>query len=261
MAAPRHTATAVISFGLVAIPVKLYTAVSSSSVGFNLLHEKCKSRVRQFYECPTCGEKVARQDLVKGYEYAKEQYVVFTDEELKRLEQAASPTVEILEFVPAASVDPIHFEHSQYLGPDKGGERAYRLLVEALTRSGRAAVARTVSHGKEHVVLIRPREGGLAMHALYLASEVRSAADIGKGEGPAPRPEEIDLAMKLIEHLASERFDPSKYRDTYRERVDAAIQEKVTGQEVAAVPAAEPQAQIIDIMEALKKSLGKAGAA
>ncbi len=260
---PRPVANAVVTFGLVSIPVRLYTAISPQAFSFNMLHPKCKSRIRQRYECPTCNEPVVRNDLVKGYEFAKDQYVTFTDDELKRLEQAASPAIEILEFVPLETVDPLHYEHAQYLGPDKGGDKPYRLLVEALRRSGRAAIARTVSRGKEHMVLIRPVADGLVIHALYHGDEVRSLADVPKGDVATARPEEIDLALKLVDHLATQAFDPAKYHDTYRAKLEALIADKVKGEEIAAVPAAEPRAQIIDLMDALKKSLAasKPGAA
>jgi len=259
---PRPIKTGVVTFGLVSIPIRVYTAVSPKSIGFNMLHEKCKNRVKQRYQCPVCDVEVPRSDTVKGYEFAKEQYVVVDDDELEALEKAASPAIEIVEFVPLAKVDPIFYEDPHYLGPDKGGDRPYRLLVEALRRSERAAIARTVSHGKEHVVLIRPCDDGLVMHDLYRDEEVRDMAEIPKGEaGEEPKKGEVDLALKLVDHLASETFDPKKYPDTYREKLEGLIEEKVRGQEVVIAPAVEPRAQIIDIMEALKASLSGEAAA
>src|SRR5215470_6296781 len=174
----RSVGSGTVSFGLVSIPIKLYVATHSEAPSFNLLHQPCGSRIRQQIYCPRCERTVERSELVKGYEVAKDQYVTFTDDELKALEAAASPSIDIQEFVPLAAVDPVYFETSQYLGPDKGGEKAYHLLADAMRETGVVAIAQHVSRGKERLVLIRPRETGLVLHALYYADEVRSFEDI-----------------------------------------------------------------------------------
>lgn len=255
---PHSIGTGTISFGLVAIPIKLYPATSSLSVGFNLLHAKCGSRVRQQMFCPVDNEVVDRSQLVRGHEVARDQYVRVTDDELKAMEGEASKTIDIAEFVPLAKVDPIYFERTYYLGPDKGGEKPYHLLAEAMVKAGQAALAKFIMRGKETLVLIRAVDGRLVMHTMYFADEVRSAAEIAKGDGAKVRDNEIDLALQLIRGLASEEFRPEQYRDEYRERVTEMIRGKVEGQEVSTPPPAEPRAQVIDLMDALQKSLARA---
>ena len=257
--APRANASGTISFGLVSVPVKLFTATRSKSLSFNLLHDKDKSRLRQQYICSTCGEVVERTQMVKGFEYAKDQYAVLTDEELKALEQTSDQSIEIEEFVPLSQVDPIYFEKTQLLGPDKGGQKAYRLLCDALRKSGRAAVARYSTRGKQQLVLLREAKGGLMMHGLYYADEVSDFAEIDHGEGASIKDGELDLAVKLIDQLAAEDFEPAKYEDEYRKRALELIEQKVAGQEVITAPSAAPKAQIIDLMEALKASLESKG--
>jgi DNA end-binding protein Ku len=257
--APRSIASGTISFGLVSIPVRLYVATSSEQLHFNLLHEACGSRIRQQIFCPKCERVVERSELVKGYSFAKDQYVTFTDEELKALEAAASPAVEIQEFVPLAKVDPIYFEDSHYLGPDKGGEKAYHLLVEAMRETGMVALAQHVSRGKEQLVLIRPVDGGLVLHSLYYADEVRRIDDIEKTDGGKVKPAEKELARKLIAQLSADDFRPAEYHDHYRERLQEVVQKKVAGEEVTAAPAEPARARVIDLMDALKQSLGREG--
>jgi len=253
---PAHAiASGTISFGLVSVPVKLYAATKSKSVSFNLLHEKDKSRLRQQYVCATCGEIVERSAMVKGYEYGKDQYAVVTDEELRALEQKTEQSIEIEEFVPISSVDPIYFEKAYLLGPDKGGQKAYRLLSEAMAQAGKGAVAKFSTRGKQQLVLLRQAQGGLMMHALNYADEVRGFEEIDRGEGLTIKPGELDLAVQLIEQLASAAFDPTKYEDDYRTKVLELIEQKVAGQEIVAAPAQPARAQIIDLMEALKASL------
>jgi len=253
--AARANASGTISFGLVSVPVKLYTATRSKSLSFNLLHDKDKSRLRQQYVCNACGEVVERAQMVKGFEYAKDQYAVLTDEELKALEQQSDQSIEIEEFVPLSQVDPIYFERTQLLGPDKGGQKAYRLLCDALRTSGRAAVARHSTRGKQQLVLLREAQGGLMLHGLYYADEVSDFSEIDHGEGASIKEGELDLAVKLIDQLAADEFQPAKYEDEYRKRALALIEQKVAGQEVVTTTAAAPKAQIIDLMEALKASL------
>jgi len=257
---PRPLASGTISFGLVSIPVKLYTATQpSAGVSFNLLHAKDGSRLKQQYVCAQEGVKVERDEMVKGYEFEKDRYVTFTAEELKALEEAASQTIEIAEFVPAAKVDPVYFDKAYYLGPDKGGDKAYRLLSEALKRSGRAALARYAARGKQYLVLIRPLDGRLVMQQLLYADEVRALGEIPVGEADLKEPE-VQLALQLVEQTAREEFHPEAYEDSVRKRVLEAVERKIAGQEVAVSPTAEPRAQVIDLMEALKASLAAAPA-
>jgi DNA end-binding protein Ku len=254
---PHSIGSGTISFGLVSIPVRMYTAASSGGVSFNLLHARCGSRIRQQTFCPACDEVVGRGDLVRGYEFAKDQYVRFTDEELRALEGEASKVLDITDFVPLASVDPIYFEKTYYLGPDKGGEKAYRLLADALARTERAALAAFVMRGKESLVLIRSAQQGLLLHTLYFADEVRDFGEVDKGLSARIREGELDLALRLIEDLARGGFEPQRYRDEYRERVLGAVQAKVEGREVTAAGPEARRAQVIDLMEALKQSLAR----
>jgi len=253
--AAHAIASGTISFGLVSVPIKLYAATRSKSISFNLLHAKDKSRLRQQYICATCGEVVERSAMVKGYEFAKDQYAVLTDEELRALEQKTEQSIEIEEFVPISQVDPIFFEKTYLLGPDKGGQKAYRLLRDAMAKAGKGAVAKFATRGKQQLVLLRQAQGGLMMHALYYADEVRGFEEIDRGEGVSLKEGELDLAVKLIEQLASDTFDPQKYEDDYRKLVLELIDKKVAGQEVTVTPTQAPRAQIIDLMEALKASL------
>jgi DNA end-binding protein Ku len=257
--AARSIGSGTISFGLVSIPVRLYVATHSESLSFNMLHEPCRSRIRQQLFCPTCERVIERSEIVKGYQVAKDQYVLFSDDELKALEAEANRAIEIQEFVPLAQVDPIYFENAHYLGPEKGADKAYRLLVQAMRDTGKVAVAQWTSHGKEHVVLIRAVENGLVMHALYYADEVRSLAEIATAaDGPAARPLEVELARKLIEQLSSDSFQPERYTDAHRGRVQALVEQKIAGEEVAATAeASAPRAQVIDLMAALKESLAR----
>ncbi len=254
----RPIASGTISFGLVSIPVKLFPATQpSAGVSFNLLHAKDGSRLKQQYVCAQEGVKVEREEMVKGYEFQKDRYVTFTAEELKALEEVASQTIEIAEFVPAAKVDPLYFDKPYFLGPDKGGAKAYRLLAEALTRSGKAALGRYAARGKQYLVLIRPAEGRLVMQQLLYPDEVRSFGEVPVDEAELKEPE-VQLALQLVEQTASEEFHPEKYQDGVRARVLEAIEKKIAGQEIALAPAEEPRAQVIDLMEALKASLAAA---
>jgi DNA end-binding protein Ku len=254
----RPIAGATISFGLVSIPVRLYPATQSKAgVSFNLLHKKCGSRLKQQYICPRDGEQVSRDDMVKGYEFSKDQYVTFTPEELKSLEEKATQSIDIDSFVPLSAIDPIYFERPYYLGPEKGGDKAYRLLTEAMQETGRAALARYAARGKQYLVMLRPSPDGraLILQELLYADEVRPMAEVPLPDGEA-REAELKLAKQLIDQIASETFEPSKYHDEVRERVQADIERKVQGHDISeAAPAPEP-ARIIDLMAALKASLG-----
>jgi DNA end-binding protein Ku len=256
----RAIAGATISFGLVSIPVRLYPATQASAgVSFNLLHSKCGSRLKQQYICPHDNEVVSRDDMVKGYEFAKDQYVTFTPEELKALEEKATQSVDIAEFVPLAKIDPVYFDRPYYLAPEKGGEKAYRLLTEAMQESGRAALARYAARGKQYLVMLRPSVDGqgLVLQELLYADEVRPIADVPLPTAEVREPE-LKLARQLIDQISRETFDPTQYHDDVRERIQADIERKVQGQDITASEEAAPEpARIIDLMEALKASLGK----
>ncbi len=260
--AARSIGSLTISFGLVAIPVKLYTATqSANAISFNLLHKGCGSRLKQQYVCLKEGVVVERDDLVKGYEFAKDQYVQFTPEEIKALEEAGTHTVEISEFVPIESIDPVYFDKTYYLAPDKGAARPYGLLSEALKEAKLCAVGRWASRGKAYIVLLRPIGAVLAMQQLHFAADVRSS-----GEVEVPKPEvkaaELKLARQLIEQQTSTAFDPAAYTDELRARIQAAIDRKVEGQEIS-VSEVQPEAggKVIDLMEALRASLEKTASA
>ena len=251
----RATSSGTISFGLVSIPVKLYTATRSRSVHFNMLHATDRSRLKQQYVCTTCGEKVDRDATVRGYEYARDQYVVLTEAELKALESKSDKAIEIEEFVPIDKVDPIYFEKSQLLGPDKGGAKAYRLLNEAMLTMGRVAVGRHRTRGREQLVLIRPLGRGLVLHGLNYADEVASFEEVEFGDEVQLRANELELAQQLIEQLASERFGPERYEDRYRQAVLAAVDQKIAGRDVVIAERPEEPEPIIDLMAALKRSI------
>ena len=254
----RSISTATISFGLVSVPVQVYsTGESESSVSFNMLHKKCGTRLKQQYICPKDDVVVERDDMAKGYEFAKNQYVVFSPEEIKALDQKATNTIDINEFVPLAAVDRIYLERAYYLGPDKGGHRAYKLLAEALQQTGRAALGQYASRGRQYLILVRPRDGVLVMEQLHYADELRGTGEVPLGEEGDVKPAELTLAKQFIEQAAVNEFKPENYHDTVRERVKEAIDQKVQGQEITAEPEAAPQTKVIDLMEALKQSIAK----
>ncbi len=259
--AARSIATLTVSFGMVSIPVKLYSATEASrAISFNLLHKACGSRLKQQYICVKEEVAVAREDMAKGYEFEKDQYVMFSPEELKALEEAGTHTADIAEFVPIESIDPVYFDKAYYLAPDKGGAKPYALLARALRDSGRCALGRWGARGKQYIVMIRPTNGenadGLVMQQLLYAGEVRSIKEI-----EIPKTEvkdaELKLAQQLIEQQASDKFDPAAYADEVRARIEAAVQKKVEGQEITMAEEPEGGAQVIDLMEALRASLEK----
>ena len=257
----RAVASANISFGLVSIPVQLFSAGNSSAaVSFNLLHGKCGSRLKQQYICPKEDNVVVpRDEMRKGYEFAKEQYVLFTDEELKALEEQATQTVEVTEFVPLASIDPVYFDRAYYLGPDKGGSKAYWLFAEVLRRSGRVALAKYAARGKQYLVMVRATDEGLVMQQLLYADEVRAFSEIGLSKEPV-KEAEMKLATMLVDQSASDEFRPDEYEDEVRKRIQEQIQKKVeTGQEISSAP--KPKSgDVIDLMEALRRSLDESEA-
>jgi len=255
--AARAISSGTISFGLVSIPIKVYTATSPQTLRFNMLDAQHRQRLKQQYVSARSGEVVERSQTVRGYEYAKDQYVVLADEELKALETRSDGTIAICEFVPIEKVDPIYYEKTQFLGPDKGGHKAYRLLAQALSDRGRVAIGRWNARGRQELVLIRAFGIGLALHTLYYADEVRAIGDVEIDLGIELSEMEIGLAHQLIDQLSSESFDPRKYEDEYRKAVLAAIDRKVAGEEVVASEPVQAREQIIDLVAALKKSLAE----
>jgi DNA end-binding protein Ku len=242
-----------LTFGLISVPVRLFSAARTEHIALNQLHKECKTRVRQPLFCPTCQRMVERSEIVKGYEYEKGQYVLVEDEEVKKIAPASASTMEIQEFVNLADVDPLYLDASYYMVPEDAGRKAYQLLVQTMEESGRAAIAKLAMHQREYVVLVRPQAHGLTLHTMYFADEVRSLAEYGPKDEVKVKPEEVALAKQLVESLAG-KFDPQKYHDEYKVRLRAMLDAKLQGQEVAV--AAQPQlAPVIDMMDALKKSL------
>ena len=257
--AARSIATASISFGLVTVPVRIYPATrASAGLSFHLLHEKDHSRLKQQYVCEKDGEVVARSEMVKGYEFAKGRYVTFTDEELKALDQKATNGIEIAEFVPAGSVDPVYFERSYYLGPDKNGAKAFSLLVRAMHETGLLAVAKYAARGKDYLVLLRPADERLEMIQLYNEDEVRSPSEVPV-ETRASTQAEVKLATRLIESIASKEFDPGKYGDEVRRRIQELIEAKVQGKDITVPAPQKRKAEVVDLMAALQASLARKG--
>jgi DNA end-binding protein Ku len=256
--AARSMASLTISFGMVAIPVDLYTAVlSSEKISFNLLHAKDGSRLKQQYVCIKEGTVVDRSEIVKGYEFAKDQYVQFTAEEIKALDEAGSESIDIVEFVPLVSVDPLYFDRSYYLAPGKGGARPYALLAAALRETQRCAIGHWASHGRDHMIVLRPLDKAIVMHQLHFAAEVRPVEDIGSVPTEV-KDNELKLARQLIEQQRSDRFDPTLYVDEVKARIEAAIQKKIEGKQVSLSvgPTRTPAGNVIDLTAALKASLG-----
>jgi DNA end-binding protein Ku len=255
--AARSIASLTVSFGLVSIPVKLFSATEASkTISFNLLHKSCGSRLKQQYFCVKEEVPVGREDMAKGYEFAKDQYVMFSPEELKAMEEVGTHMAEITEFVPLEAVDPVYFDKAYYLAPDKGGNKPYALLASALRESKRCALGRWAARGKQYIVMIRPADGGLVMQQLLYAGEVRTMKDLEIPETEV-KPAELKLAQMLIEQQASDSFDPSQYTDEVRGRIEAAVQKKVEGQEITLAEPQETGGQVIDLMEALRASLEK----
>jgi DNA end-binding protein Ku len=257
--AARSIGSLTVSFGLVAIPVKLYTATqSANAISFNLLHKTDGSRLKQQYVCQKEGVVVEREDMVKGYEFAKDQYVRFSPEEIKALEEVGTHAVEISEFVPIESVDPVFYDKTYYLAPDKGAGKPYALLTEARRQAGRCGVGRWAARGKGYIVILRPIGDVLAMQQLHYASDVRRASEVEVPKTEV-KPAELKLAQQLIDQQTTEKFDPDAYKDEVRGRIEAAIAKKVEeGTEISITETAPPgEGKVIDLMEALRASLEK----
>jgi DNA end-binding protein Ku len=251
----RALSTATISFGLVSIPVKLYSAAESkAALSFNQIHKKDGARVKQQLISSRTGEVVPREEIVKGYEFAKDQYVLFEPEELKALEAAATHTIDIVEFLKAGDIERRYLDKVYFLGTDKGGARAYKLLAQVLVDTGRVALGKYAARGKQYLVMVRPMENGLVMEQLHYPDELRSFSEVPI-EDATVKPAELKLATQLVEQAASDEFKPENYKDEVRERMLALIERKVEGEDITLAPTAEPEHKIIDIMEALKASL------
>lgn len=244
-----------ISFGLITIPVGLFAAARTERVSFNQLHKTCHSRVKQPLFCPQCNRMIERTEIVKGYEYESDQYVLFDEKDFEKVAPQSSRVMEIQEFVKLDEVDPIYLDASYYMVPEEAGAKAYYLLTKTMEDLGYAAVAKLSMHQREHVVIVRPRENGLTLHTMYYPSEIRQVAEYGKNNGAKPKEQEVKLAQQLVESLITD-FQPEKYSDLYAAQLKEMIEAKRAGREVAATP--EPhRAPVIDLMEALKKSLAQ----
>jgi len=241
-----------LTFGLVSFPVKLFTAARGESISFNQLHKTDNSRVKQVLYCAAENKPIERSEIVKGYEYEKDRYVVIEEEDIKKVAPPSAKVMEILEFVQSAEVDPLYFESSYYMAPDDAGEKPYALLYDTLKKTGYVGVAKVAMHNREHIVIFRPGPYGLLMHTMYYTHEVRKVEEF-RTDTSLVKDKEGELARMLVESLAAP-FEPEKYHDAYRDNLQALIEAKVKGQEVVAPPPKEPS-KIIDIMEALKQSL------
>jgi DNA end-binding protein Ku len=244
-----------LTFGLVSFPVKLYSAARSESISFNQLHKSDGSRVRQVLYCAAEDKPIPRTEIVKGYEYEKDRYVVIEDEEIKKVAPQTAKVMEIQEFVKADAVDPIYLETSYYMAPDEAGEKPYALLFDALKKSGYMGIAKVTMHNREHVVILRPGANGVLMHTMYFSHEIRKVDEF-RTDLSLVKEKELALAQSLVEALAAE-FEPDKYKDSYRENLLQMIESKKEGKEIVATP--EPhQEKVVDILEALKASLAVA---
>jgi DNA end-binding protein Ku len=245
-----------LTFGLISIPIRLFSAARTERISLNQLHNVCKTRIRMPLYCPHCERQVQRSEIVKGYEYDKDQYVLFNEEELEKIEPASARSMEILEFVKVDEIDPLYYDASYYVTPEDEGKKAYQLLLEAMEESGYAAIAKLTMHQREHIVVIRPRAKGMTLHTMFYTNEIREVAEYGRTDNAAePKEQEKKLAEQLIESLAA-KFQPEKYKDQYQESMSAMIEAKQQGQEVAEAP--HPKlAPVIDLMEALKKSIAE----
>jgi DNA end-binding protein Ku len=241
-----------LTFGLISIPVRMFAAARGERISFNQLHKECHSRLKQPLFCPVCNRNVERSEIVKGYEYEKDQYVLFSEEELDKIEPSSAKVMEILEFAKLDEMDPLYFDSSYYISPEDAGVKAYKLLMKAMEESGYGAVAKLTMHQREHIVIVRPGSRGMTLHTMFYSNEIRAAESVPTDKVEL-KDQEKKLAQQLIESLAAP-FDPQKYRDEYSENLRGMISAKLKGQEVTEV--AQPHmAPVIDLMEALKKSL------
>ena len=245
-----------ISFGLVSVPVRLYAAAREEHVSFNHIHEVCGSRIKQQVFCPTCERVVERSELAKGYQVDRDSYVLVSGEELKTLEADSSEAMEIAQFVSLSEVDPIYYQASYYSAPEDPGRRAYSLLLQAMEKLNVAAIAKVTLHSREQIVLMRPYHKGIVLHTLYFPAEVREIAEYGKNDSMNLQKPEIDLAEQFIRQLTA-KFEPEQYKDEYQQRVLDLIETKRAGQVVAGQPQKARLAPVIDLMEALKKSIAE----
>ena len=245
-----------LTFGLISIPIRLFSAARTERISLNQLHNVCKTRIRMPLYCPHCEKQVPRNEIVKGYEYEKDQYVLFNEDELDKIEPQSARAMEILEFVKVDEIDPLYYDASYYVTPEDEGKKAYQLLFKAMEESGYAAIAKLTMHQREHIVVVRPRANGMTLHTMYYTNEIREVAEYGQSDKSVePKPQEKKLAEQLIESLAA-KFEPEKYKDQYQESMLGLIQAKQQGQEVAEAP--HPKlAPVIDLMEALKKSIAE----
>jgi len=259
--AARAISSGTIAFGLVSIPVKLFPSVSpSDGIHFNNLHRACGTRLKYQFHCPKDDVLVGRDEMVKGYEFAKGQFVTFTEDELDAVLEQSTGAIDIVEFVPVGEVDPIYYDKAYYLAPDEGAARAYQLLAAALRTTGLCALAKYAARGKQYLVMVRAVKLGLVMQQLHYPAEVRPMTEVGV-EAADVRDGELDLAVKLIEQSRTHSFKPEQYSDEVRARIDALIGRKVEGEDITRTPTASPKAQVIDLMAALKQSLGAQAAA
>lgn len=247
-----------ITFGLVSIPIRLYAAARPRRIELHQLHSKCHTRLKQPLFCPTCNRNVERSEVVKGYEYEKGQYVLMEPEEIKKITPVSAQTMDILAFVDESQVDPIYFDASYLAVPEAAGAKAYRLLTKALEDTNRMGVAKLTMHQREYTVFVRPRKQGLTLHTMFYSNEIAEIAEYGKHDESKLNPQEVKLAEQLVETLAAD-FNPRQYRDEFQERLQALIEAKSKGKTIAAAPQPAP-AHVIDIMQALKKSLAASGA-
>ena len=257
---PSSTWKGYLTFGLISIPIRLSPAARTERISFNQLHKVCHTRLKQPLFCPTCDRMVERSEVEKGYEYEKGQYLLFTQEELDEVEPETAHAMEILEFVKLDEVDPVYFDASYYIAPEEAGQRAYQLLTEAMEKSGYAGIAKIAMHNREYIVIIRPREHGLTLHTMFYSNEIRAEAEYGQADKGQIKDQERTLAQQLIESLAAP-FEPDKYHDTYQAGLQNLIEAKSSGRKITAMPHTQAKAPVIDLMEALKKSLAKKPAA
>lgn len=244
-----------VSFGLVNIPVSMYVATENKDIKFNYLHRECMSPINYQKFCPKCQREISSDELVRGYEYQKGSYVVINEEDFARIPLNNTKTIDILDFVELAQVDPIYFDKSYYLEPAAGGEKAYTLIVEAMQRTGRIAIARVIIRSKQTLAALRVKDGYLVMETIFYPDEIRSPASLNHGLDISKLHEnEIKMAVSLIENL-SVTFEPSRYEDEYRKALWEMIEAKVAGQEVIAPAAPENRGNVLDLMEALKASV------